>query len=61
MLLYNKEGKMNMSNTYNTAIINKFNDDGKEIRYTCDNEEELIKHFNSTDTRITEIINEEGQ
>ena len=52
---------MNMSNTYNTAIINKFNDDGKEIRYTCDNEEELIKHFNSTDTRITEIINEEGQ
>ena len=42
MLLYNKEVKMNMSNTYNTVIINKFNDKGNEIRYTCDNEQELI-------------------
>ena len=48
---------MNMSNTYSTVIVTKFNGKGKEIRYSCDNEEELIKHFESVNTPITENDN----
>ena len=45
MLLYNKEVRMNKSNTYNSVIITKIND--RKSRYTCECENGYLSYLKS--------------
>ena len=58
MLLYNKEVKMNMSNTYNSVIITLYND--RKTRYTCDDEKGYLSYLKSHPDMV-EVIGEYGQ
>ena len=58
MLLYNKEVRMNKSNTYNSVIITKINE--RKTRYTCEDINGYLSYIKSHPD-IVEVIGEYGQ